>query len=265
MERITKTKQKNIHSEHRKRVKKKFKTSGLEHFECHEVLELLLYYAIPQKDTNPIAHELIRKFHNFTNVLDASIDELVEVDGIKEHTALLIKLIPAVMRRYHIEKSHEIQFIRDQRMAKDFITQRYDCSEVENFFIFCLRADNSILDSTILSMGTCSRVEVQIRELTEYVLKNKCNKIIISHNHPNGNVIPSDEDIVMTQKLDQSCILNDIEIVDHVIISTDDVYSFQKTGLMKTINEAVLKQLKIIPGSIKYQRFMEPEGIYKPV
>ena len=69
----------------------------------------------------------------------------------------------------------------------------------------------------------------------------------------------------MTQKLDQSCILNDIEIVDHVVISTEDVYSFKKTGLMNSIHEAVLKQLKIVPGSIKYQRFMEPEGSYVPV
>lgn len=265
MQKITKTKQNNIHAEHRKRVKKKFKASGLEHFECHEVLELLLYYAIPQKDTNPIAHALINKFHNFNNCLDASVEELMEVDGIKEHTALLIKLVPAIMRRYHIEKSKEIKYIKDQRMAKDYITQRYDCTEVESFFIICLRADSSILDSTTLSIGTCSRVEVQIRELTEYVLKNKCNKIIISHNHPNGDVTPSDEDIVMTQKLDQSCILNDIEIVDHVVISTEDVYSFKKTGLMNSIHEAVLKQLKIVPGSIKYQRFMEPEGSYVPV
>lgn len=265
MNKSTATKPKNIHANHRKRFKNKFLNNGLLGFDDHEVLELMLYYSIPQKDTNPIAHRLLERFSNFSNVFDASIAELCEVDGIKEHSAILIKLIPEIMKRYNQNKCREITEIHDQRMVKEYLTRKYDCSELEQFFIICLRSDNTIIESTALSTGTCSKVEIQIRELTNYVLKNNCTKIIISHNHPNCSPEPSDDDLVMTHKLVSSCILNDIEITDHVIISKDDVFSFKKSGHLKAIAEDVVQLLSIPINTAKYHKLMEPEGVYRPI
>lgn len=264
MKELKDLKPKNIHANHRKRFKNKFLNNGLLGFDDHEVLELMLYFSIPQKDTNPIAHRLLDEFHSFSNVFDASFNELCKIDGIKEHSALLIKLIPEIMKRCNQDKCKEITTIRDQRMVKDYIIRKYNCSEIEQFFIICLRADNSIIDSTVLSSGTCSKVEIQIRELTNYVLKNNCTKIIISHNHPTSSAEPSDDDLIMTHKLVSSCILNDIEIADHVIISTEDVFSFKKSGLLKSIAEDVIHNLSINPNTSRYTKLMEPEGDYRP-
>lgn len=264
MSKITKE-ERNIHAEHRKRVKRKYVTSGLEQFADHEVLEMLLYFSIPQMDTNPIAHRLMKHFHNLSSVFDASIDELTEVPGVGEHSAILINLIPALMRRYTKDKSKAISIIENQQMAKEYLTKLYDCSEIEQFFIICLRPDNSIIDSTCLSVGTCSKVEIQIRELTRYVFKNKCERIIIAHNHPHSIAEPSEEDILMTHKLVSSCVLNDIEILDHLIIAPDGVFSFSKAGLLKSISEELIKRMAIDPSSLRYRRLMCQESPYKPI
>ena len=234
----------NIHANHRNRVKEKFYENGLNAFAEHEMLELLLFFSIPQADTNPTAHRLINKFGTLKNVLDASVDNLMTINGVGKNTALLIKLIPAIMRQYNKASTKDIQSLSNQIAAKQFVEKIFNGVPNEEFYVICLNAKSEVMDMKEMGTGTASRVDVQIRRITDYIIKHNCDRIIIAHNHPQSDATPSNDDISMTQKLFNSCVLNDIDILDHIIYSPTETYSFAEDGLMTKIKNAILEMLK---------------------
>ncbi len=252
----------NIHADHRLRIKKKFLENGLDAFADHEILELLLFYSIPQADTNPIAHKLINKFHSMSAIFGAPIDSLMEVDGIGEHTATLLKLIPSIWKESSRRFSYNGIIISNVKSTKAFVKTLFDGSDKEDFFIICVGTKNEILDVKKISSGTYSKVEVPIRSVTNYIFKQNCERIVIAHNHPQGKSLPSVEDISLTQKLFNSCVLNDIDILDHIIVSKDDEYSFAQNGEMDLIKQGVLKLLKYSEQSVAYQKFCASTDTY---
>ena len=260
-----KKKSSNIHENHRTRVKEKFENNGLNGFADHEVLELLLFYSIPQADTNPTAHKLINRFGSLKNVFDASMENLLSIDGVGKHTATLIKLIPEIMRFYNIDSARNITELSNQHLAKAFVSHLFKTSTVEEFYVICLNAKNEVMDMKEMGTGTGSRVDIQIRKITDYVIRNNCDRIIITHNHPQGEASPSNDDINMTKTLFNSCVLNDIDILDHIIYSPTDTYSFAEDGLMNTIKKYVLQIVKSNLNNEQYHKFSTsvPEYVIK--
>lgn len=248
-------KKQNVHTNHRKRLKSKFINSGLDHFAEHEILELLLFFSIPQQDTNPLAHKLIKKYGCLKNVLDASFDSLISSDGVGEHSAVLLKLIPAVMQIYNMQATRTIKRIENQIVAMEYVSQLFKGINYEEFFVICLSAGGEVLGHTKLSTGDSTKVEVKLRSVTNYVLKNNGARIIIAHNHPHNNSSPSDSDILMTHKLFSSCVLNEIDIIDHIIYSASGCYSFAAQGILDAIKVDVLKLLKYDPEDPLYKKF----------
>jgi len=245
----------NIHANHRSRVKEKFYVNGLDTFADHEVLELLLFYSIPQADTNPTAHRLMKKFGSLKNVFDASVENLMTVDGIGKNTALLIKLVPAVMHKYNLDSLKDIRTISNQLLAKDFVSQIFKGVPNEEFYVICLNAKSEVIDMNEIGTGTGSKVDVEIRRLTDYIIKHNCDRIIIAHNHPYGNSTPSHDDITMTHRIFNSCVLNDIDILDHIIYSPTGMYSFAEDGLLATVKNSVLELLKFQIDKEQFKRF----------
>lgn len=230
----------NVHQNHRIRVKDKFLAKGLNGFLDHEILEFILFYSLPQVDTNPIAHALINRYKTLMGVFNADINDLMSMNGVGQHSAILIKLIPALARLINNRKDENLKYINNQKESKIFVETLMYGVKTEEFYVICLDDNNGVINTHKESSGEFSKVEVQIRKITDHILKSRCTRIIIAHNHPYSYAEPSDEDLVMTHKLYSSCLLNDIEILDHIIYSPYGSYSFAESGALKNIKNDIL-------------------------
>jgi len=234
---------KNIHKHHRIRMREKFTRAGFDSFTDVEKLEFILFFSIAQKNTNPIAHRLLQKFGSFDAVLEAPINRLQEVDGIGEQSAFFLNSLLQIANAYG--KSKNVNIISGTESAKSFAKNLLSHKTVEEFYIICLAPNNKVLSYKLIGTGTTSSVQIQIRELTKAALECNCERIIIAHNHPQGKALPSDEDIAFTNKVIFSCFTNNIDVLDHIIISQDDEFSFVESKLLKSIKDNAIRNLHI--------------------
>lgn len=233
----------NIHKNHRTRLKNQFLENGLTTLTDIQKLELLLFYAIPQKDTNPIAHALINTFGSLKSVLKADPKELMKVDGIKENSATLISLVNNFLNYCNMPESDEI--ISSTEDAKLYASRCFFNIDVEQFYVFCLSKSNKIIKRVLVSSGSSDEVSVQIRNITQIALESKCNRIIVAHNHPNSEANMSDEDCAFTYSLLCSCILNSIELLDHIIVGTNGATSLGGRGLMDKLKKRAVNTIQL--------------------
>lgn len=240
---------KNIHSGHRSRMKETFLKSGISSFSEIEKLEFLLFFALPQKDVNPISHALLDEFGSFEHVLAAPIGSLQKIDGIGEHAAMLIKTVYELLEGYGGKKEKVV--ISGSSAAKVYAQRLLLGKKEENFACICLNAKNEITSHKILSQGTSHSVNASIRQITDYCIASNTDRIIITHNHPEGDTTPSDQDISFTRALVCSCFLNEIQVLDHIITCDTDAYSMEEHQILPLIRssayKAVYKQTDIKP------------------
>jgi DNA repair protein RadC len=220
------------HKEHRKRLKKKFSESGVAAFHDYEVLELLLSYAISQKDVKPLAKELISKFGSLKGILDAEKDSLEKVKGIGAHTAILIKLIKETGTIYLKEKAKEKPQITCTRELLDYCKTYMGGLKDEKFCVIYLDAQNRLMDIETIQEGIVNQAVVYPRKVLENALKQKASAVILVHNHPSGHVKPSDADIRLTKTIQDTAKILDIIVHDHVIIGENRFFSFREEGLI---------------------------------
>lgn len=237
-------KDKSVHSSHRARLKNKFLNGGLSGFSDHEIIELLLFYAIPRRDVNPLAHALINKFGSINGVIDADIESLKLVEGMGENSATLISLLHHVFNKYNSETRIKTK-LDSALMAKAFCKTLFGEPNVEQFYVICLNSSNKIICKQLLSTGTSTKVNVNVRQITDFALKNKCERIIITHNHPSEHCMPSDDDLAFTRTVLCSCLLNDIDVLDHIIVSKKDASSFAELGLLNGLKKNAFDSLKL--------------------
>ena len=228
-----KPKTKNVHEGHRERLKKQYLTNGIHSLTDIQKLELLLFYAIPQKDTNPIAHALLDKFGSIKGVLHANPRELAEIDGIKDSTATFFKLVSNMATVCSLPK--EGALIGGTTDGKTYCSKFYVGVTLEQFHVVCLSASNKVLGSKLIKAGTVDQVNVDIRDITEFAVNLGCNRILVSHNHPNGEGRMSDEDLRFTYSLICSCLLNSIEVLDHIIVGKNSVYSMNENQVIQRL------------------------------
>ena len=153
-----------MHKEHRIRVKNRFLAEGFDHFEPHNILEMLLFYAIPQKDTNELAHSLINRFGSLEKVFDASFEELMTVPGIKEHSATLIKMIPSLARVYYMEKNKAGESLTNLDAWGQYFVNRYIGIEVETVFLLLLDNKFNIIECAKIHEGSVNSSAISIRK-----------------------------------------------------------------------------------------------------
>lgn len=216
----------NLHENHRARVRETFKRAGSDGMPDHNLLELLLFYSIPRKDTNEIAHRLIAAFGSLSRVFDASYEELMEIDGIGESSALLISMIPSICRRY-IESSNspKVNLSEPEEAMNYIIRKYYGSNKVESFYMLCLDAVGNLINCCKLGEGTPGSVIVDKRKVLETALRNKADKVIFAHNHPNGIAAPSKDDINMTSELSSVLFSVGIRLADHIIVAGNEAVS----------------------------------------
>ena len=233
----------NIHKDHRARLKTQFINNGIDALTDVQKLELLLFYAIPQKDTNPLAHTLLNNFGSLSAVMSASYTELIKTPGIKENTATLIRFFGSMLN--YSGRPDDDDTINSSSKAKDYVSKYFNHIAVEQFYVFCLTKSSKVKKAILINSGTVSEVNVQIRNITEAALETKCNRIIVAHNHPNGKAVMSGQDCRFTYSLICSCILNNIEILDHIIIGTDKTISLYEQGILGKLKQKAASTIQI--------------------
>lgn len=240
---VTKQPKKNIHKDHRSRLKKQFVENGIDALTDIQKLEMLLFYAIPQKDTNPLAHELINSFGSLSGVMSASYNELIKIDGIKENAATLVKFFGSMLN--YNSRAEADNVITSSKSAKDYVTSYFKHIAVEQFYVFCLTKSNCVKKAFLINSGSTSEVNVEIRNITEKALETNCNRMIIAHNHPNGNAIMSAQDCRFTYSLICSCILNNIELLDHIIVGTNRTISLYEQGILARLKRKAIETIQV--------------------
>ena len=198
---------------------------------------------IPQKDTNPLAHNLLAEFGTLSDVLSASYNQLMKVKGIKENSATLIRFFGAMLN--YCSRPAADEFINSSQKAKEHATKYFTHVSVEQFYVFCLTKSNKVKKAFLINSGSTSEVNVQIRNITEKSLETNCDRMIIAHNHPHGKAVMSSQDARFTYSLLCSCILNNIELLDHIIVGTDRTISLFEQGIMAQLKNKAASIIQI--------------------
>ena len=213
-----------MHEGHRKRMRDKFLKQGGDAFLTHEILEMVLFYALPRCNTNEIAHALIDKFGSFRGVLDAEMEELTEVKGIGDSAAMLIQLLSVTNRLYFQEPQDKVQRFETLSAAREFGISRFIGMPHED--IYALLLDNQLrkIECIRLGRGAVNHVPFDLTELYRHCLARKASAIILYHNHPRGFTTPSREDVEITYQIQGK--LSDINVclLEHFIISDFSSY-----------------------------------------
>lgn len=218
-----------VHTGHRQRLKTEFLARGLEGWSDHRVLELLLFYAIPQGDVNGLAHELVERFGSLAGVLDASPDELKKVPGVGDHTAVLLKLIPTLSGRYLGDRSSMGMIIRTSEEAAYVLRPYFFGSRNEMVYILCLDGKGKVLGVRKVAEGSIHASDINIRRIAEEALSLRAAKIYLSHNHISNLAFPSAADWKSTDTIRTALLGVGLELTDHLIFVDGDAVSLNQS------------------------------------
>lgn len=218
---MAETNPKHPHGGHRARLKERFLREGLGGFEKHNILELLLFFGIPQRDTNPIAHALLKRFGSLSGVFEASVEELCTVDGVSEHTATLLKLIPEVNRAALCEVRDSDKRYDTLNKIGELLLRYYAGLTVETVTLLLLDNSDRVIDLVKICDGSVNRVQFDTRKLVEQALRPRVSRVVLAHNHPNGTAVPSAEDMETTAAVAGAFRTVNVEFLEHLLIAGD--------------------------------------------
>jgi len=221
-----------MHEGHRDRLTKRYLNEGFEGFEDHELLEFLLFYALPRVDTNSIAHQLLDKFGSLAGVLEANANDLEQVGGIGPKAAAYLTMFPEAFRAYERSKLGRRPPIRSIREACAYARTLLFGKPIEQIYVIWLNTQNRVIHTERLSEGSVSESPVYVSRVAAAALRHHAVRGIVTHNHPGGCVKPSSADIRATQDILRALAVLGIELVDHIIISDHDFFSFQADSMI---------------------------------
>lgn len=218
----------NLHAGHRDRLKKRFDAVGEKGFEDHTLLELLLFYGVPQKDTNPIAHRLIERFGSLPAVLEAPARELMQVEGVGENVARLLKVTQAMRCRCTQQQTARQKVVLNSSLkAGEYLCSLLQGRETEALLLVCLDAGKAVRHCEQLESGVSDSISTTLRQIAQLCVNRNVHDIILAHNHPSGLVHPSREDIVMTRKAQDFLQEIGVNLLDHFVITDKEFYSMK--------------------------------------
>lgn len=216
-----------LHAGRRERMRQRFIQDQGKGFADHEILELLLYYAIPQKDTNALAHELIQHFSSLDAVLEADYEDLIKIDGIGHNTAVLIRLILPLYSQYIKCKLGDKCVLKTQEQLYQYYLWLLHHEKNEHFFIICLDADYRVVGKALVAAGTLREVKAYPRNIIAAALKFHTSYVVLCHNHSSSSCQPSPQDEETTIQIDKLLSALDMQLLDHIIVAAPYVYSMK--------------------------------------
>lgn len=233
-----------IHKDHRKRMRERYDATGFEGFSPHEILEFLLFYTMPRQDVNPLAHRLLDRFGSFSNVLDASPEELKTIDGVGDTTAKFLHMLPQMARYYLIDKQAKTTAFHSAQEIRRYLQPRFVGATNEKFVIMLFDNGMHLLYCEEAAEGSVLRVTASIRKMVELIIKYNATVVVLSHNHLNGSPHPSKEDLQLTTRI--ADMLNNIDVIllEHLIFTEDLCYPSLKDShpYRQSINPDVFNQ-----------------------
>lgn len=213
--------EKGIHDGHRNRLRERFLKCGLEKFYDHQVIELLLFYGIPRKDTNDIAHKLIDRFGSFSGIFDAPVEAL-EKCGLSYNCAVFIKLIPAVCSRYYIDKYHHSEPDEDKDSIEElgeYFLPHFIGVNKEQLFIALFNEKGRLIYGDAVSRGSLCCSDVNVSKIISLCVENDAASIVVAHSHTNGISLPTKKDTDMIKRLKSSLKAIGVMLADFFIIA----------------------------------------------
>lgn len=219
-----------IHKGHRQRLKDRFLKEGLDNFEELYVLELLLFYCIPQVDTNPIAHALLDHFGSLPGVLEATPEELQKVPGVGANAATFLSLIPQVGRYYQVKRAAPGAILSTIKQCGDYLIPYFYGREHETVFLLCLDAKCKVLGCKFVGEGSVNSASIPIRRVVEIALNTNATTVVLAHNHPSGLALPSTDDVQTTLQLARAMDAVEITLADHIVVADNDFVSLSQSG-----------------------------------
>lgn len=217
---------------HRQRLRKRYSQSGIDTLHDYEVLELLLFYAIPRKDTKALAKDLLKRFGSLKKLMDADPQAIKALPGVGAQTAMLVGLVRDLGTLYLREKATETAQISSTKALLDYCMASMGGLKDERFNVIYLNAQNRIIETEVIQEGIVNQAVVYPRKILEKALQHKASAVILVHNHPSGHVKPSEADIRLTRTLQDTARVLDILIHDHIIVGENRYFSFREEGLI---------------------------------
>lgn len=221
----------NLHEGHRKRVRDKFLETGIAGFNDHQLIEFLLFYSCPRRDTNELAHRLINRFGSVAGVFDASVNDLLSIEGMSQNAAALFKLIPQCMQIYYTSRTQSICIDSTEKM-KDAFLAGFIGHTNEVFRVMCFDNDLRITSSRIICSGGPSCADITIRSIVETVIGAGSTLIALGHNHPTGQAVPSSDDISATRRIMDVMKAIGVKVLDHIIVAPGETVSMRELGTL---------------------------------
>ena len=224
---------------HRERIKEKFLKNGIDGFAEYEILELLLTYCIPRKDTKPISKELLNKFKSLDNVFKADFDKLSAIDGLGKNSIAFLKLIgdlPSIIYKDELKNKKlvdkETLKISNKDILLKYLRNKIGYEEIEKFYVLYLSSSNEVIEFEENSVGTLDRSSVYPREIYKKIINLNAKSIILAHNHPSDNITPSKCDIELTNEIAKGLKNFGALLIEHIIITKNSYFSFLEEGLI---------------------------------
>lgn len=216
-----------VHTGHRKRLKKKFLDLGGDVFNEHELLELLLFYSIPRRNTNEIAHQLMERFGSINRMVEASPDELKLVSGVGDDSAALLKLVLMLAKRYANEDRKAVKRLNSIEAIVDYANYHTIGAVRELVYAVYMDENLNVIDTNLIASGTVNEVRPMIRTILELCILKRSTAVLIFHNHPNGGVEPSRDDILFTKLIERELKMIGADLVEHIIVDGKDYFALR--------------------------------------
>ena len=222
----------NPNAGHRERLRRRFREHSLDNFQDYEALELLLLYVARQQDMKPVAKRLTEKFGSFSAVLDASSDELITVEGVGEGAITLLQFIKQAAARYLEQRSRLNITPQDLSELINACRLKVGALPHEQFRLISLNASFTVVGEDIIAEGTIDQATVYPRKVVEMALKHGATTLIFVHNHPGGDLTPSEMDKLITRSLILATKTVGVTVYDHIIVSKNGHFSFREHSLL---------------------------------
>ncbi len=221
-----------MHKGHRKRMRDRYLTDGINGFAPHEIFEMLLFYTYTRKNTNPIGHALVDALGP-VGAFDADKETLMSVPGVGEKTADFLMLVSECIRAYKREKQVLGERLTDYKDAGEMLLRHTNGCNEEAFYVMCLNINNHITGIQKLSTGTTAGKVIQSREVIECVLRGKAHKVILAHSHIDRELFVSQEDIEFNNRLCDALKALGVQVVDHFVLNDKDYISMEQQGFFR--------------------------------
>lgn len=219
------------HNGHRERMRDRFLNNGLDGFAEHEALEMLLYYCVPRSDTNLLAHRLIEEFGALPQVFEATVPDLMRIEGVGKNVATAIAFFASFCRYYYVKQAQEEgKALKSVEECGRYLAPRFMGRRNEVVYMLCLDGKAKVLCCKMVGEGSVNSAGVPVRRIVEIALGANATSVILAHNHPSGIAVPSGDDVHTTLSVAKALRTVDVALQDHIVFSNADYVSMRESG-----------------------------------